>query len=163
MSVASMTDQNDQRQAAMAARIAALRKDVLDTLKKVVGIVSQYAGGALPENARNLVQRHLTSLPQRFSIANATMNRNGEQNDNEATASAGRVMVLAQEGLDMMTQVSRVVNDTLVSAEGWCQRLGKTGAPQQQQQQVMIGEKEGEDDRQRSVTEGRDVDVKMEM
>ena len=34
-------------------------------------------------------------------------------------------MVLAQEGLDMMAQVSGVVNDTLVSAEHWCERLGR--------------------------------------
>jgi len=34
-------------------------------------------------------------------------------------------MVLAQEGLDMMSQVSGVVNDTLVSAESWCEKLGR--------------------------------------
>ncbi|ETN46398.1 uncharacterized protein HMPREF1541_00582 [Cyphellophora europaea CBS 101466] len=160
MSVASITqDQHEQRQAAMSARIAALRKDVLETLKKVVGIVSQYAGGALPQNARDLVHKHLTSLPQRFSIANAMV-----QNGDGSTNDANRVMVLAQEGLDMMTQVSRVVNDTLVSAEGWCERLGKKNG-QQQEQQVVGNEKASLQalDRERSMTEGRDTDVKMEM
>jgi transcriptional repressor OPI1 len=134
MSPDSMSDHHhhrDQRQAQVAARVAALRQDVINTLKQVVGIVSQYAGGALPENARNLVQRHLTSLPQRFSIANAAhtnahQNGGGEGSGNEMAASASRAIVLAQEGLDMMTQVSRVVNDTLVSAEGWFQGRKRT-------------------------------------
>jgi transcriptional repressor OPI1 len=171
MSVANLTgnDQHDQhRQALMAARIADLRRDVLDTLKKVVGIVSQYAGGALPQNARELVHRHLTSLPQRFSVANAMVHRSssGSEDDaNETEASANRVMVLAQEGLDMMTQVSRVVNDTLVSAEGWCERLGKNKASNPQGQQPLeIGEKQSSQPQsERSATEGRDQDVKMEM
>jgi transcriptional repressor OPI1 len=158
MSVASITQSSDERrQAVMTARIAALKKDVLETLKQVVGIVSNYAGGALPQNARDLVHRHLTSLPQRFTLANA-MIPSGANAENEAENSANRVMVLAQEGLDMMTQVSRVVNDTLVSAEGWCEKLGrKTG----KEQPLMVeglppaaGEKQGFglEGRERSLT-----------
>ena len=169
MSVANMTQgHDDRRQAALTARIAALKKDVLDTLKQVVGIVSNYAGGALPQNARDLVHRHLTSLPQRFSLANA-MVKDGEGDGNEAEKSANRVMLLAQEGLDMMTQVSRVVNDTLVSAEGWCEKLGRKTGRQQQHfgaQQQIEGEKspfEPTDDRERSLTASREQDVKMEM
>ena len=43
----------------------------------------------------------------------------------------------------MMTQVSRVVNDTLVSAEGWCEKLGRrrTGEQQSQQQRLLTNEK----------------------
>ena len=149
MSVAALIDttspspsseESQSRQAALAARLAALKADVLHTLKQVVEVVSNYAGGALPENARNLVHRHLTSLPQRFSIANARpATRNGSNNStlppnekgdrrdsaDDVPGSAQRVLVLAQEGLDMMTQVSGVVNDTLVSAESWCERLGR--------------------------------------
>jgi hypothetical protein len=42
--------------------------------------------------------------------------------------SAHHVLVLAEEGLDMMVQVSGVVNDTLVSAESWCQKLRRSRA-----------------------------------
>lgn len=152
----------DSRQAALAARIADLKTDVLSTLKQVVDIVSNYAGGALPENARNLVHRHLTSLPQRFSIASA-ISSNAETG-NEAAGSAHRVMVLAQEGLDMMSQVSRVVNDTLVSAESWCVKLGRRSQPPQNQA-LLAGQLKAEDDREKSVTIGREdpADVKMEM
>ncbi|GAD91964.1 conserved hypothetical protein [Paecilomyces variotii No. 5] len=112
--------------AQLAQRIQALKEDVLATLKQVVDIVSKYAGGALPENARNLVRRHLTSLPQRFRIASTSNPQpNSSASSSEATINAHRVLVLAQEGLDMMAQVSGVVNDTLVSAETWCERLGR--------------------------------------
>lgn len=110
----------------LSQRIQAVREDVLATLKRVVDVVSKYAGGALPENARNLVRRHLTSLPQRFQIA-STSNPPpySAALESDATVGAHRILVLAQEGLDIMAQVSVVVNDTLVSAEQWCERLGK--------------------------------------
>jgi transcriptional repressor OPI1 len=168
MPIANMVESsNESHQAQLSASIAALKKDVLETLKRVVGVVSNYAGGALPENARNLVHRHLTSLPQRFSIA-SSINAQNNENETEAAGSAKRVMVLAQEGLDMMTQVTGVVNDTLVSAEEWCGRLGR----RRPDQPMLVNghtEKESDDrsstlqDRSRTVTEGLDADTKMAM
>jgi transcriptional repressor OPI1 len=118
----------DADRSAMHAKIAELKSDVLKTLKKVVDVVSKYAGGALPENARVLVRRHLTSLPQRFRLASTGTNQNGHaatSGDGEVTEGARKVMVLAKEGLDMMAQVSGVLDGTIVSAEEWCERLGK--------------------------------------
>jgi hypothetical protein len=110
----------------LSQRIQAVKEDVLSTLKQVVDVVSKYAGGALPENARHLVRRHLTSLPHRFQVAStSTPPPDSPASSSDATLGAHRILVLAQEGLDMMAQVSGVVNDTLVSAEHWCQRLGK--------------------------------------
>ncbi|KAJ5958383.1 uncharacterized protein N7479_005533 [Penicillium vulpinum] len=107
-------------------RIQAVKADVLSTLKQVVDVVSKYAGGALPENARHLVRRHLTSLPHRFQVASTSQPPpDSPAASSDATISAHRILVLAQEGLDMMAQVSGVVNDTLVSAEHWCERLGR--------------------------------------
>lgn len=60
------------RHTLLSQRIQAVKEDVLTTLKQVVNIVSNYAGGSLPENARNLVRRHLTSLPHRFQIASTS-------------------------------------------------------------------------------------------
>ena len=119
-------DEELSSHARLSQRVQVVKEDILRTLKQVVDIVSKYTGSALPENARNLVRRHLTSLPQRFWIASSS---NPPPDScplpsDEAT-SAHRVLVLAQEGLDMMAQVSRVVNNTLVSAELWCERLGR--------------------------------------
>jgi hypothetical protein len=120
---------SDAERSELNAKIMELKRDVLKTLKEVVDIVSKYAGGALPENARDLVRRHLTSLPQRFRLAsskNAESTRNGESGDLEVKEGANRVLVLAKEGLDMMAQVSGVLDGTIVSAEEWCERLGRS-------------------------------------
>ncbi|KAI1469621.1 transcription factor Opi1 [Daldinia caldariorum] len=148
----------------LAAKIADLRMDVLRTLQDAINTVSRYAGGALPENARELVRRHLTSLPQRFRAA--SMAGDGQQDgrrpevdgeagreaqEKETRESAQRVLVLAKEGLDMMYQVSGVLDGTITSAEEWCERLGRRkreqreslfGAPQVPQaplDEVKIG------------------------
>ncbi|KAL7811698.1 transcription factor Opi1 domain-containing protein [Trichoderma aethiopicum] len=112
----------------IAARINNLKGDIVKTLQDVINNVSKYAGGALPENARVLVRRHLTSLPQRFRLA--TMSDRQSENANRDGDSALRdgaqkVLVLAKEGLDMVTQVTGVLDGTIVSAEQWCERMGK--------------------------------------
>ena len=33
--------------------------------------------------------------------------------------------MLAKEGLDMVTQITGVLDSTIVSAEEWCERMGK--------------------------------------
>ncbi|KAJ5688904.1 hypothetical protein N7462_003296 [Penicillium macrosclerotiorum] len=110
----------------LTQRIQAVKADVLSTLKQVVDVVSKYAGGALPENARHLVRRHLTSLPHRFQIASTSQPpADSPAAASDATVGAHRILVLANEGLDILGQVSGVVNDTLVSAEHWCERLGR--------------------------------------
>lgn len=123
----SNPDHRPRSPTALSQQIQQVKQDVLHTLKQVVDVVSRYAGGALPENARNLVRRHLTSLPQRFRLASSYPTRPQSDSSNShadtTSTSAQRVLVLAEEGLDMMAQVSRVVNDTLVSAESWCERL----------------------------------------
>jgi hypothetical protein len=134
---------SDAERSALNAKIAELKTDVLKTLKQVVDIVSKYAGGALPENARVLVRRHLTSLPQRFRLASAQSGTAANGGDKEVTEGANRVMVLAKEGLDMMAQVSGVLDGTIVSAEEWCERLGRKKQEEQQFQGGMAvdGEK----------------------
>ncbi|KAI0509009.1 transcription factor Opi1-domain-containing protein [Xylaria bambusicola] len=137
----------------LAAKIDVLRSDVLKTLEDVINTVSRYAGGALPDNARELVRRHLTSLPQRFHLASIASDReagnikseasmeegrpeNEQREELETRESARRVMILAKEGLDMMSQVSGILNGTLMSAEEWCERLSKD---KREQREHLLG------------------------
>ncbi|KAJ7605020.1 transcription factor Opi1-domain-containing protein [Roridomyces roridus] len=48
-----------------------LRSDIVHTIRQVVGVVSKYAGGALPEPARGRVRGFILGLPRRFSGAEA--------------------------------------------------------------------------------------------
>ncbi|KAL7934114.1 Opi1 domain-containing protein [Trichoderma chlorosporum] len=116
----------------LAARINSLKGDILKSLQDVINNVSKYAGGALPENARVLVRRHLTSLPQRFRLATMSdrQSENGNRDgDSAMREGAQKVLVLAKEGLDMVTQVTGVLDGTIVSAEQWCERMGKRRNP----------------------------------
>ncbi|CAG7919327.1 unnamed protein product [Penicillium olsonii] len=136
-------DSRQENASLLIQRIQAVKADVLSTLKQVVDVVSKYAGGALPENARHLVRRHLTSLPHRFQVASTSHPPpDSPAASSDATISAHRILVLAQEGLDMMAQVSGVVNDTLVSAEHWCERLGRKRP--QSGTSTGVSEKQGE-------------------
>ncbi|KAI2629337.1 transcription factor Opi1 [Hypomontagnella submonticulosa] len=144
----SAGESSDRNQ--LAAKIADLKMDVLRTLQDVINTVSRYAGGALPENARELVRRHLTSLPQRFRVASmigdeqqegrrAQMSEEEcrESQEKETRESAQRVLVLAKEGLDMMSQVSGVLDGTIISAEEWCDRLGRR--KREQRESLLVG------------------------
>jgi hypothetical protein len=46
-----------------------VKRDVVDTIRQVVDIVSKYAGGALPEPARQRVRGFILHLPQRWANA----------------------------------------------------------------------------------------------
>lgn len=125
----SGTKTPEEARTEIANRIQVIKADILKTLQEVTNTVSKYAGGALPENARILVRRHLTSLPQRFRLATLSENgaeRNGNKDiDSSLRDGAQKVLVLAKEGLDMVTQISGVLDGTIVSAEDWCERMGK--------------------------------------
>ena len=114
--------------ATLSRHIKILTKEVLQTLNKIIDVVSTYAGGALPENARDLVRKQLNSFPQRFRMAfsHSQNSESGlEGSHSETVSSANRILVLAREGLNMLHQVSGVVDGTIVSAEDWLVRLGK--------------------------------------
>ncbi|KAG9095032.1 hypothetical protein FS749_011247, partial [Ceratobasidium sp. UAMH 11750] len=51
------------------ARLSAVKRDVVVTIRQAVDIVSRYAGGALPEPARGTVRSVLLRLPERWASA----------------------------------------------------------------------------------------------
>ena len=160
-------------QAAIMQQVQGLKANVIKTLQDTINIVSQYAGGALPENARQLVKRHLTSLPRRFYLASSAQTNSSSRSDSEknggssSTAQNGtsspehitaaqRVVVLAREGLDMLGQVSGILDGTLESAEAWCNRLGMK--QQSQERRVEEGrEDERMDEKANDQAEGHDA------
>ncbi|KAJ7247311.1 transcription factor Opi1-domain-containing protein [Mycena rebaudengoi] len=51
--------------------LAHLRSDIVHTIRQVVGVISKYAGGALPEPARGRVRGFILELPRRFGEGGA--------------------------------------------------------------------------------------------
>ncbi|TDZ38988.1 Clock-controlled protein 8 [Colletotrichum trifolii] len=126
---------SDQDRAMLESQITRFRDDIVRTIRGCIEVVSKYTGGSLPENARNLIRRHLTTLPQRFLYAIAVEQQQGEKVGDKAEdlrQGAYKALLLAKEGLDMMTQVSGVIDGTIVSAEEWCNRLGKSKNEEQE-------------------------------
>ncbi|KAI0793831.1 transcription factor Opi1-domain-containing protein [Fomes fomentarius] len=58
------------------------KRDVVDTIRQVVEVVSRYAGGALPEPARSRVRSFILHLPRRWAAASSV----GLEGQHPATA-----------------------------------------------------------------------------
>lgn len=105
--------------------IQSLAAEVIYIIKKVNNGVSEYAASALPENARDLVGRYLQSLRISFQRSFAPSKDNGREGVSGSERSALKALLLAKEALDKLAQVSGIVEGTIVSAEEWCDRLGR--------------------------------------
>ena len=116
------TAQDDQVRR-IADRIKALSSDIWKTLQSVVSSVSRYTGGALPENASRVVRTQLLSVPQRWQLAGR--NAGNASEEGEEVRGANRMLAFAKEGLDMMGQITTVVDGTVQSAESWLARIGR--------------------------------------
>jgi hypothetical protein len=93
---------------------------VVETIRKVVGVVSTYAGGALPEGAKNRVKGLVLALPERWAMANPGGGGGQEEEGptiSAAKAATGRVLSLAVEGLDMLSGCAAVFGESLERAE----------------------------------------------
>jgi hypothetical protein len=117
----------------IAEKIKTLSSDIWQTLQSVVQSVSRYTGGALPQNASQVVRTQLLSVPQRWQLAGRRtavgQPRDEEAGEGEAVRGANRMMAFAIEGLDMMGQITTVVDGTVQSAESWLARIGRAPPP----------------------------------
>ncbi|KAF1962540.1 clock-controlled protein-like protein 8 [Byssothecium circinans] len=130
----TMTDstgdaEKDEQVRRLASRMKSLSTDIWNTLQTVVHHVSRYTGGALPQNASQVVRTQLLSVPQRWQLASrsAAAERQGEE-----VRGANRMLNFAKEGLDMIGQITAVVDGTVQSAENWLARIGRRPAQQQE-------------------------------
>ncbi|KAI1007577.1 hypothetical protein K3495_g651 [Podosphaera aphanis] len=109
-------------------RIEEIKNDLVETLKEVFHTVSTYAAPALSSGSRALVRHLVTSLPHRFLKVHQAINRNGEQNNrvlpSRFPVGARRVVILAQEGLGVMAQITCIVDSTIRRTENWVDHFG---------------------------------------
>ena len=119
-------DKDDQVRR-IANRIKALSSDIWTTLQSVVQSVSRYTGGALPQNAQTVVRTQLLSVPQRWQLA--SRNTSHDSTGGDEVRGANRMLAFAKEGLDMMGQITTVVDGTVQSAESWLARIGRRPPP----------------------------------
>lgn len=55
--------------ASASAHLTQIKHDVVDTIRKVVDVVSKYAGAALPDQAKKYVRQSILGLPVKWASA----------------------------------------------------------------------------------------------
>lgn len=140
----------------IADRIKQYSSEIWTTLQSVVQAVSRYTGGALPQNASQVVRTQLLSVPQRWQLAG--QQADGDAQQGEAVRGANRMLAFAKEGLDMMSQITTVVDGTVQSAETWLNRIGRRVPANQAGE--SSGVQGGERDKTPLASTNRQVDEK---
>ncbi|GAA5985186.1 hypothetical protein JCM5350_004263 [Sporobolomyces pararoseus] len=89
--------------ASASAHLTQIKHDVVETIRKVVEVVSKYAGAALPEQAKRYVKQSIMGLPVKWASAiesrgtagggggasSSGMNRQGSESDNHRVERMG--------------------------------------------------------------------------
>ncbi|AET39622.1 transcriptional regulator OPI1 Ecym_4590 [Eremothecium cymbalariae DBVPG len=94
-----------------------IKMEVVGTVKKVYSLISHFAGNSLPEPARSQVRETLLNLPTNWSL---NVNSTSKQRSSNPRLSAnGKILILAEESLDMVSNVIQVFDGTIGKAEEW--------------------------------------------
>ncbi|KAI8055511.1 transcription factor Opi1-domain-containing protein [Syncephalis plumigaleata] len=131
--------------------LATIKREVVETLRKVVEVIGRYAGACLPREARSTVRSFILGLPSRWASLNSdlsavssmvsspcqsplltpttppSMMLPGSHPQLTPTDSANRVLALATESLLMLKSVADVFGETKDRAEVLVDRLRSMG------------------------------------
>ena len=106
----------------LSSSITYVKREISETLKKLMGIVSNYAGTALPEPARSRVRGYVLGMPSRWAARQSSSppRRDSyppEKIDelSELDREYGSVTSLANESLEVLRNVSDIVARTIAS------------------------------------------------
>jgi uncharacterized protein with NAD-binding domain and iron-sulfur cluster len=108
------------------SKLASIKKEIVDTLRKVVEVVSKYAGSGLPEQAKQSVRTFILQLPSRWAIVNNSTTTHGNNNEEEQQPlheTSIKLLDFGGESIEMLKSVSIVFSDTIERAELWLKRL----------------------------------------
>ncbi|CEP18506.1 hypothetical protein [Parasitella parasitica] len=134
---------NAKKDAAVVERdnsytLANIKKEIVDTLRKVVEVVSKYAGSGLPEQAKASVRAFILQLPSQWAILNNTRQTSPANSPRLEPVSVDRkqqplhetsikLLDFGGESIEMLKSVSLVFSDTINRAELWIKRLKVVG------------------------------------
>lgn len=136
-----------------AATLTNIKREVVETIRRVVDVVSKYAGAALPEHAKRFVRASILSLPSKWKKSvsqrqppTPVMENGAEGAEAMAIPSPGlivgqtqeaaeRVLAFAVESLDMLRGVTQIFGDSVEKAEAWLERLRLVGIAQQRERE----------------------------
>ncbi|KAI7863634.1 transcription factor Opi1-domain-containing protein [Spinellus fusiger] len=103
--------------------LSEIKREIIDTLRKVVEVVSKYAGTGLPEQAKASVRGFILALPGRWAVLNA----GNQANESKVNETSIRLLNFGGESIEMLQSVSNVFAATIERAELWLERLRGVG------------------------------------
>ncbi|ORE11501.1 Opi1-domain-containing protein [Rhizopus microsporus var. microsporus] len=127
VSLATNQQQQQQKQVTQGASDTTLnniKKEIVDTLRKVVEVVSRYAGKGLPEQAKLTVRSFILELPSRWAMVNQQAL---DEVDTPLHVTSIKLLDFSGESIRMLKSVSLVFSDTVERAELWLKRLKAVG------------------------------------
>ncbi|KAI9469726.1 MAG: transcription factor Opi1-domain-containing protein [Benjaminiella poitrasii] len=113
-----------------------IKKEIVDTLRKVVEVISKYAGSGLPEQAKAAVRGFILALPTRWAMLNSktvspsaspSLRPINSNNDTHVQETSIKLLNFGGESIEMIHSVSDVFSDTIERAELWLERLRVVG------------------------------------
>jgi hypothetical protein len=113
-----------------ASALADIQKEIILTLRKVVEVVSRYAGAGLPTHAKASVRSFILQLPGRWANLNATAPPSDDHQDqvpDHVKETSIKLLNFGGESVEMLDSVSTVFSDSIDRAEVWLDRLRVVG------------------------------------
>ncbi|ORZ20439.1 transcription factor Opi1-domain-containing protein [Absidia repens] len=118
-----------------AGMLAAIKKEVIETLRKVVEVISKYAGAGLPEQAKGTVRSFILALPSRWALLNSSTTPSspitsptlGPHASPHVQETSVKLLNFGSESVEMLQSVSTVFSSTIDRADTWLDRLHSVG------------------------------------
>ncbi|ORX51688.1 hypothetical protein DM01DRAFT_1367632 [Hesseltinella vesiculosa] len=112
-----------------------IQKEIVTTLRKVVDVISRYAGAGLPSHAKANVRSFILQLPSRWATLNtqpepcASIDPASDPNNvqEHVRESSAKLLNFGGESIEMLDSVSSVFSDSIYRAEVWLDRLNVIG------------------------------------
>ncbi|TPX59490.1 hypothetical protein SpCBS45565_g07723 [Spizellomyces sp. 'palustris'] len=103
------------------AIVASIKREVVETLRRVVDVIGRHAAAYLPGDARRSVRGFILGLPGRWASLTGGKSNNPADPQQTADAEAQKVLTLATESSNMLKGVQNIFTQTVESAE----RMGR--------------------------------------
>ncbi|KAI8366776.1 transcription factor Opi1-domain-containing protein [Radiomyces spectabilis] len=106
--------------------LMAVKKEIIDTLRKVIDVVKKYAGVGLPEQAKTTVRTFILALPNRMANLNSRTVSPMQSPALQPHTSVSplqetsiKLLNLGGESIEMLESIAAVFSDTIERAEYW--------------------------------------------
>ncbi|ORZ19415.1 transcription factor Opi1-domain-containing protein [Absidia repens] len=131
LATSSSTAYPSNQQQPSAASLSSIQNEIILTLRKVVDVVSQYAGAGLPTHAKASVRSFILQLPENWATLNTNRNTTTddvpEHDDQVEETSAIKLLKFGGQSIEMLGSVSSVFSDSIDRAQLWLDRLRLVG------------------------------------